>query len=126
MGYFLTTLPMTRNSMHYFKLYQEVETLSNGKGDQSSTQIIELLHYFQTRVSYNRSNIASGWGFATISFNHRVYKGSTNRLVEMISRLPTSNIIALETKMHMDPFTNDAYREANTKYEELKEVFYQL
>jgi hypothetical protein len=41
----------------------------------------------------------------------------------MLSRPPTSNITALGTLMHMDPFTHDAYIEAYTKDEDFKEVF---
>jgi hypothetical protein len=41
----------------------------------------------------------------------------------MISRPPTSNIKTLGTLMPMDPFKNDAYKEAYTKYDEFKEVF---
>jgi len=41
----------------------------------------------------------------------------------MLSRLPTSRITTLRILMHMDPFIDDAYREAYTKDEEFKEVF---
>jgi len=50
-------------------------------------------------------------------------KGNTKKLVDMLSRPPTSNIIALETIMHTDPFTHDAYREAYSKNENFKEVY---
>jgi hypothetical protein len=50
-------------------------------------------------------------------------KGNTNKLVDMISRPPTSNIIALRTMMHMEPFTHDVYKEAYTKDKDFKEVF---
>jgi len=50
-------------------------------------------------------------------------KGSTNKLAYMLSKPLTSNITTLGTLMHMDPFTHDAYKEAYTKYEDLKEVF---
>jgi hypothetical protein len=53
-------------------------------------------------------------------------KGITNKLEDMILRPPTTNIIALGTLMHMEPFTHDAYREAYTKYEEFKKLFQQL
>jgi hypothetical protein len=35
----------------------------------------------------------------------------------------TLNIIALGSLIHMDPFTNDSYKEEYTKYEDFKEVF---
>jgi len=50
-------------------------------------------------------------------------KGNTNKLADMISRQPTSNITTLWTLMHMNPFTHDAYREAYSKDEDFKEVF---
>jgi hypothetical protein len=50
-------------------------------------------------------------------------KGSTNKLEDMLSRPPTSKIIALGTLMHMDPFTHDAYIEAYIEDEDFKEVF---
>ena len=50
-------------------------------------------------------------------------KGSTNKLPDILSRPPTSNIIDLATLMHMDPFTHDAYREAYSKDEDFKEVY---
>ena len=53
-------------------------------------------------------------------------KGSTNKLEDMLSQPPTSNITALGTLMHMEPFTHDAYKEAYTKDEEFKELFQQL
>ena len=53
-------------------------------------------------------------------------KGSTNMLEDMLSGPPTSNITTLGTLMHMKPFTHDAYIEAYTKDEDLKEVFYHL
>ena len=50
-------------------------------------------------------------------------KGSTNKLVDMLSRPPTSKITSLGTLMNMEPFTHDAYKEAYSKDEEFKEVF---
>jgi len=50
-------------------------------------------------------------------------KRNTNILVYMLSRPPTSKIIALGTLLHIDPFTHDAYKEEYTKVEDLKEVF---
>ena len=50
-------------------------------------------------------------------------KGNTNKLVDMLSRPPTSKITTLGNLMHMEPFTHDAYREACIKYEDFKEVF---
>jgi hypothetical protein len=41
----------------------------------------------------------------------------------MVSRPPTSNIIALGTLMHMDPFTHDAYKESYIEDEDFKEAF---
>ena len=38
-------------------------------------------------------------------------KGSTNKLEDMLSRPPTNNIKTLGTIMHMEPFTNDLYKE---------------
>jgi hypothetical protein len=37
-------------------------------------------------------------------------KGNINKLVDILSRTPSSNIITLGTLMHMDPFTHDAYK----------------
>jgi hypothetical protein len=53
-------------------------------------------------------------------------KGSTNKLADMLSQPPTSNITTLGTLMHMDPFTHDAYKEAYIEDEDFKEVFQQL
>jgi hypothetical protein len=53
-------------------------------------------------------------------------KGSTNKLVNMLSQPPTSKITYFGTQMHMEPFIHDAYKEACTKYEDFKEVFQQL
>jgi hypothetical protein len=39
---------------------------------------------------------------------------------------PTSKITALETLMHMDPFTHDVYKEAYIKVEDFKEVTIKL
>ena len=50
-------------------------------------------------------------------------KGSTNNLADMISRPPKSNIIALGTLMHMEPFTHDVYKEAYSEDEDFKEVY---
>jgi hypothetical protein len=50
-------------------------------------------------------------------------KGSTQNLVDMLSRPPTSKITALGTLMHMDPFTHDAYKETYIEHEDFKEVF---
>jgi hypothetical protein len=51
-------------------------------------------------------------------------KGSTNKLVDMLSRPPTSKITTLGTLMHMEPFTHDAYKEAYIEDEDFKEVFH--
>jgi hypothetical protein len=61
--------------------------------------------------------------FTTISSSHKYKKGIKNKLVYVLSRPPTSNIIALGILMHMEPFTHDAYREAYIEYEDFKEVF---
>ena len=53
-------------------------------------------------------------------------KGSTNKLVEILSRPPTSNLTVLGTLMYLDPFTHDSYREAYSEDENFKEVFHQL
>ena len=50
-------------------------------------------------------------------------KGITNKLDEIISRPPTSNITSLGTLMHMEPFTHDAYIEVYIEDEDFKEVF---
>lgn len=50
-------------------------------------------------------------------------KGNTYKLVSMLSSPPTSNITSLETLMHMEPFTHDAYIEVYIKNEEFEEVF---
>jgi len=41
----------------------------------------------------------------------------------MLSQTPTYNIIALGTMMHMDPFTQDSFIEADTGDENFNEVF---
>jgi hypothetical protein len=46
-----------------------------------------------------------------------------NKLVDMLSRPPTSNITTLGTLMYMEPFIHDEYREEYIEYEDLKEVF---
>jgi hypothetical protein len=53
-------------------------------------------------------------------------KGSTNKLVDILSQPPTSNIASLGTLMHMDPFTHDVYKEAYIQDEEFMEVFWHL
>jgi len=50
-------------------------------------------------------------------------KGSTNDLVDMLSRPPTSKITALGTHMNMEPITHDAYRQAYLEDEDFKEVY---
>ena len=50
-------------------------------------------------------------------------KSNTNKLAEMLSKLPTSKITTLLNLMHMEPFTHDVYREAYLEDEEFKEVF---
>jgi hypothetical protein len=50
-------------------------------------------------------------------------KGRTNKLADMLSRPPTSKILALGTLMHMEPFTHYAYIEAYTEDDDCKEVF---
>ena len=53
-------------------------------------------------------------------------KVSTNKLVDMLSRPPTSNITTFGTLMHMEPFTHDAYIEAYSEDEDFNEVYHQL
>ena len=50
-------------------------------------------------------------------------KGKSNKLENMLSRWHISNIIALRTLMHMEPFIHDAYKEAYTEDEDLKEAY---
>ena len=50
-------------------------------------------------------------------------KGSTNKLADMLSWPPTSNITTLGTLMHMEPFSHDAYKEEYIEDEDFKEVF---
>jgi hypothetical protein len=50
-------------------------------------------------------------------------KGSKNKLADILSKPPTSKITTLGNLMHMDPFTNDAYKEAYIEDEDFKEVF---
>jgi len=50
-------------------------------------------------------------------------KENTKNLVDMLPRLPTSNITVFETLMHIEPFIQKSYREAYKKYEDFKEVF---
>ena len=47
----------------------------------------------------------------------------SNKLVDILPRPPKSNITALGTLMHMDPFTCDAYKYAYEECEDFKEVF---
>lgn len=44
-----------------------------------------------------------------VSSSHKNKKGNTNKLDNMLSRLPTSKFTSLGTLMHMEPFTYDAY-----------------
>ena len=53
-------------------------------------------------------------------------KGSTYKMVDMLSRKPRTKNIALGTLMHMEPFTHDAYKEVYIKDEDFKEAFQQL
>ena len=53
-------------------------------------------------------------------------KVNTNKLVNMLSRPPTSKITTLGNVMHMDPFTHDVYIEAYSEDEDFKEVYQQL
>jgi hypothetical protein len=52
--------------------------------------------------------------------------GSTNKLVDMLSRPSTSKITTLRNLMHMEPFIHDAYKEAYIRDEDFKKVFQQL
>jgi len=55
------------------------------------------------------------------------YKNAnTNKFVDMLSRPPTSNIIALRILMHMEQFTHDTYKETYLEDEDFKEVYQQL
>jgi hypothetical protein len=51
-------------------------------------------------------------------------KGNTNKLVDMLSRPPTSKITDLGTFMHMEPFTHDAYKEVYIEDWDFREVFH--
>jgi len=48
--------------------------------------------------------------------------GMNNKLAYMISRPCISKITIFGTLMHMEPFTHDAYREAYSEDEDVKEV----
>jgi hypothetical protein len=53
-------------------------------------------------------------------------KDTTNKLVYFLSSPPTSKIISFKTIMHMEPFTQEAYKEKYPKDEDFKGVYQQL
>jgi hypothetical protein len=53
-------------------------------------------------------------------------KENTYKLVDMLSRPPTSKVTTLGNLMYMEPFTHDVYKEAYIKDEDFQEVFQQL
>jgi hypothetical protein len=50
-------------------------------------------------------------------------KGTTNKLIDILSRPPRPKVASLGAIMHMDPFTHEAYRYKYVEYEEFKEVY---
>ena len=87
----------------------------------------ELLQYVQPQNKIQQSRNYKWMGFLQkfhLVINYK--KGSTNKLVEMLSRPSTSKITYLGTLMHMEPLTHDAYKEAYLENEDLKEVYQQL
>ncbi len=53
----------------------------------------------------------------------RYKKGSITKLVDMLLGPTTLKITTLETLMHMQPFTYDAYKEAYIHDEDFREVY---
>jgi hypothetical protein len=47
-------------------------------------------------------------------------KGTTNKLVDFLSKPPTPKITALGAIMHMEPFTHEAYKEEYVEDEDFK------
>jgi hypothetical protein len=83
----------------------------------------QSLQYLQAQSKLQQTGHCKWMGF--LQQFHLVIKykkGNTNMLAYMLSRPPTSNIIALGNLMHMEPFTYDAYIEDD----DFKEVFQQL
>jgi hypothetical protein len=85
------------------------------------------LQYFQAQSKLQQTRHYKWMRFLRqFHLVNKYKKDSTNKLVDMLSRPPTSKITALVTLVHMEPFTHDAYKETYTEDEDFKEVFRQL
>jgi hypothetical protein len=85
------------------------------------------LQYLQDQIKLQQTRHYKWMGF--LQQFHLVIKykkGSTIKLADIFSHPTTSNITHLQTLMHMDPFTHDAYKEAYIEDKDFKEVFQQL
>ena len=87
----------------------------------------QSLHYLQAQSKLQQTRHYKSMGF--LQQFHLVIKykkGTTKKLVDMLSRLSTLNITAFGNLMHIDPFTHDAYREAYSEDQDFKEVYQEL
>jgi hypothetical protein len=96
-----------------YALVQDVRKWKNylmGKETITHTDY-QLLQYLKAYSKLQQTRHYKWMGF--LQQFHLVMKdkkGNTNKLVDMLSRPPTLNIITLVTLIHMDPFTHDAYK----------------
>jgi hypothetical protein len=119
-------------AMYYKEIYALIQVVKKWKHYLMGMETIihtdhQPLQYFQTQSKLQQTKHYKWKGF--LQQFHLVIKyrkGVTNKLVDMLPRSPTSNIIAFRNLVHMEPFTHDAYKEAYTKDEDFKEVFQQL
>jgi hypothetical protein len=50
-------------------------------------------------------------------------KGNANKLADTLSRPPAPKLIVLGTRVHMEPFTHEAYKENTLKMRTLRRYF---
>ena len=110
-------------------LYSLVQVVKKWKHYLMGKETIVHKYYYPLQYSQGESKLQKTRHYKWIRFLQQFHlvikykKGNTNKLVDMISRPPTSMITALGTLMHMEPFTHDAYKEASTQYKDFKYVF---
>ena len=82
------------------------------------------LQYLEVHSKLNKLNTTEWMGFLQkIHLIIKYKKGITNKLEYMLARTPITKITTLDTLMHMDPFTHDAYKDEYIEYENFNEVF---
>ena len=111
------------------ELYALVQVVRKWKHYLMGKEIInhmdhQSLQYLQAQNKLQQTRNYKWMGF--LQQFHLVIKykkGNTNKLADILSKPPTSNITALGTLMHIQPFTHDTYREAYSKDEDFKKVY---